>query len=225
MRVGFAKVTKLTDFWGRIITLVTGGAYKHTEIVFSAETTQWYIEYLIRSRRDFYEVWIQESWDQLRSARENANLPPYPIHISELPLHTNLRLCFSSSAMDRGIRFKLIDLEPKKWDFISCDGSQEMEEEVIEWCEIQVGRRYDFLGLAGFILCHLKLVKPDKKKAWCSEITEDVLYQTYHLHGPRTTYKECSKKKRTWYRPPSPVALWKRLSKLPQPVERLVWTK
>jgi len=220
MKVAFAKVTKLTDFWGRVISLITGGPYKHTEIIFSQKASSRYIQKLMHDRPDYFDVWIRNSHYQIRSASERARVIATIDLVTELP---TLRLCFSSSAMDRGVRFKLIDLEPKKWDFISCDGDQEMEKDLIEWCEIQVGRGYDFLGLAGFILCHLKLVKPDHLKVWCSEIIEDALYRTHHLYGPKLFNINCPKAK--WYRPPSPVSLWKHLSKLPQPLRSAIWTK
>jgi len=218
LKIAFARVTKLTDIWGRIITLITGGPYKHTEIVFSKKATYWYMLYLVHARMDYYTVWRRKSQEQIHSACIRTGVQEDKDAIRE----GDLRLCFSSSIQDKGIRLKLIDLEPKKWDFISCDSDLDMERETIAWCEIQVDRKYDLLGLGGFVFCHLKLFKPSRKKAWCSEITEDVLYHTGHLQEDRTSVRQCPKAK--WYRPPSPVALWNRVKKLKQPLESMLWT-
>lgn len=215
MKIGFARVLKLTDFWGQVIKFITGGPYRHTEIVFSKEATEWYVNHLQHRSKDYYNVWLRKSEPQIMSARRRSGIGIDTGFIAAID-EGDLRLCFSSSAQDGGVRLKLIDLEPAKWDFISCEGDLDLEKGVMPWCERLSGKKYDFLGLAGFVFCHLKLFKPHPNKWWCSEITENVLYLTRHLVGPRIQEMPNCKTNR----PPSPFALWKRLSRLPQPLQR-----
>lgn len=72
-------------------------------------------------------------------------------------------LSASSSFLDGGVRFKLIEFKPDHWDFveIECD-----ELAALRWFQAHEGDAYDLFGIVGFI------VRPFKghKRRWvCSE--------------------------------------------------------
>lgn len=69
----------------------------------------------------------------------------------------------SASYMDGGIRFKRIDYDPKKWDFIVL--SPEMEPAARAWFAARDGRAYDLLGNLRFLIGPLPL---SRDKWFCS---------------------------------------------------------
>ena len=73
---------------------------------------------------------------------------------------------FSASPRDGGTRFKAIEFVPERWDFIEVEVRD--ENELREWCKTQDGRKYDWLGILGFIFSIRRL--DDKDKWYCSEI-------------------------------------------------------
>ncbi|MFZ6773021.1 hypothetical protein ACO0LB_09945 [Undibacterium sp. SXout7W] len=73
-------------------------------------------------------------------------------------------LCASSSFMDGGVRFKHIDLDIKKWEFITVP--DELEPAARAWFEQHQGQKYDVLGNVHFIL---SIVVGEKRKWFCSE--------------------------------------------------------
>lgn len=80
--------------------------------------------------------------------------------------------CFTSSPRDGGVRFKQIDINPEHWNRVSITVAAEKEAEIYTWCESQVGLKYDWLGILGFVLpIHFRT-----RRAWyCSEICSYVL--------------------------------------------------
>lgn len=71
---------------------------------------------------------------------------------------------FSSSPRDGGVRFKEIVPQAGSWDFLELDIQ---EDTIREWSETQVGLKYDWSGVARFVLPFL----PSSKDHWfCSEI-------------------------------------------------------
>lgn len=71
--------------------------------------------------------------------------------------------CYSSSNRDGGVRAKVIDLTSGRWDFYELDGD---EKAVLAWFGKHNGDRYDWLGVARFVLPFL----PQFKRRWfCSE--------------------------------------------------------
>lgn len=70
---------------------------------------------------------------------------------------------YSSSGMDGGVRAKKIDFDSSKWDIVhvECDHAQ-----VVRWFERNESKKYDYLGLFGFIF---RVVEGDKDKYFCSE--------------------------------------------------------
>jgi hypothetical protein len=70
----------------------------------------------------------------------------------------------SSSAMDGGIRIKLIDFTADKWDFVDLPAS--LEEGARAWFDLHRGEKYDLLGNAHFVLSPLG---DDRQRWFCSE--------------------------------------------------------
>lgn len=67
----------------------------------------------------------------------------------------------SSSFIDGGVRFKKIDYDPKKWDFIDIDDS--FEDQMRDWFKKHDGAPYDILGNIHFLIP----VVGDDKSSWC----------------------------------------------------------
>lgn len=70
----------------------------------------------------------------------------------------------SSSAMDGGVRFKQIDFDPAKWDFV--DLPIDLASAAEDWFNRHYGQPYDYLGNAHFVL---SAIGDDKRKWFCSE--------------------------------------------------------
>lgn len=70
----------------------------------------------------------------------------------------------SSSAMDGGVRFKAIDFDPEKWDFVELPAH--LADAAWRWFEDHEGQAYDVLGNVHFVL---SAVGDDKRKWFCSE--------------------------------------------------------
>ena len=72
--------------------------------------------------------------------------------------------CMSSSPRDGGIRFKNIDLRPDHWDLVELEGYDPVY--AYNWFKEHEGRKYDFLGILGFVFGPLQ---QDKKRFFCTE--------------------------------------------------------
>jgi hypothetical protein len=70
----------------------------------------------------------------------------------------------SASFMDHGVRFKEIDFDPERWDFIDLPGANEALAEL--WFLTHLGCQYDLLGNVHFLLGP---VRDDRRKYFCSE--------------------------------------------------------
>lgn len=77
---------------------------------------------------------------------------------------------FSSSYRDGGVRFKQIS-NLKNWNILNIEIKN--EEKVREWCEKQVGKKYDLLGVF-MQIPNLSYIE-DRNKWYCSEICSHVL--------------------------------------------------
>ena len=75
--------------------------------------------------------------------------------------------CFSSSSRDGGVRFKFIEFDAGKWDFVDLDVPDFMEPWLRDWCADRVGARYDYLGVLHFPLLW---IRQDRRRWFCSEI-------------------------------------------------------
>jgi len=81
----------------------------------------------------------------------------------------NTYVCYSSSFMDGGVRKKVIDLDPKKWDIIEIDADEAFAK---HWFESHLGCKYDVLGLVGFLI---RIISGKKNRYFCSEALADSL--------------------------------------------------
>lgn len=70
----------------------------------------------------------------------------------------------SSSFMDGGVRFKHIDFDPTKWDFITLPDAY--EDNARKWFASHQGQGYDLMGNLHFVV---GAVSDDKNKWFCSE--------------------------------------------------------
>jgi hypothetical protein len=70
----------------------------------------------------------------------------------------------SASFEDGGVRFKTIDFDPDRWDFV--DLPAHLERDAFVWFEAHRGQPYDLLGNVQFVLAP---VKHDKRRWFCSE--------------------------------------------------------
>ena len=73
-------------------------------------------------------------------------------------------LSASASWMDGGVRFKRIDYDPERWDFVTLPDS--LEPYARDWFERNAGAPYDLMGNVRFVLPWLA----DSERGWfCSE--------------------------------------------------------
>jgi hypothetical protein len=72
-------------------------------------------------------------------------------------------VCASSSQMDGGVRVKLIKLNQDRWDLIEVDFDSDV---AAEWFYARIGKKYDTLGLFGFVW---RRADGHKDKFICSE--------------------------------------------------------
>lgn len=70
----------------------------------------------------------------------------------------------SSSAMDGGVRFKVIEFDPALWDFVDVPAA--LAPAAWAWFDEHAGEAYDLLGNLHFVL---SAVGDDKRKWFCSE--------------------------------------------------------
>lgn len=71
---------------------------------------------------------------------------------------------WSASFEDGGVRSKLIDFDPAKWDLV--DLPAELEQGAEAWFKERRGNKYDLLGNLQFVLAAI----PHSRKRWfCSE--------------------------------------------------------
>jgi hypothetical protein len=84
--------------------------------------------------------------------------------------YSHVELVFSSgraasaSYIDGGVRFKLIEFDPAKWDFV--DLPDELEFPAYDWFTRHRGEKYDLVGNLHFVL---SAVGHDRKRWFCSE--------------------------------------------------------
>lgn len=70
----------------------------------------------------------------------------------------------SSSYMDGGVRFKLIDYKPENWDIIEIP--DHLEERIYKWYDDHKGDKYDLMGNLHFVISAVK----DSSDKWsCAE--------------------------------------------------------
>ena len=72
--------------------------------------------------------------------------------------------CASSSYMDGGVRFKVIDFDPDLWEFVELPKC--LEKAAFQWFIDHRGQPYDLLGNLHFVVAP---VGDNKRKWFCSE--------------------------------------------------------
>lgn len=88
---------------------------------------------------------------------------------SHVELQFSDGICFSASKRDGGTRFKKIDVIPEHWAKINVNCN---ENKIRDWCQNQLGCKYDLLGVLGLAL-HIKY--KNKKQWFCSELVGEAL--------------------------------------------------
>ena len=92
-------------------------------------------------------------------------------------------LCYSSSVSDHGVRAKRIVLDHKHWDIIEIDADIG---KVHEWFNKNNGKKYDFLGLVGFLI---RIIPGEKTRFFCSEAVAAMLgYKDPWRFSPNALY-------------------------------------
>jgi len=98
--------------------------------------------------------------------------------------HVELRfsdgMCFSSSFRDKGVRFKNIDIKPERWEILQLNIRDEQEQLLREWASKHIGKKYDFLGIFGFVI---GTRIQNKKKWYCSEVCAATLKSCMPVYG------------------------------------------
>ncbi|MBQ9600854.1 MAG: hypothetical protein IJR46_02470 [Neisseriaceae bacterium] len=78
--------------------------------------------------------------------------------------------CYSSSARDKGVRCKAMELPSDKWDLISLPESFSIY--ALKLFKETQGEKYDYLGVMRFIL---PFIEPSQTRWFCSEWCAEVL--------------------------------------------------
>lgn len=104
-------------------------------------------------------------------------------------------LWLSSSPRDGGVRYKDIEVDFTKWDFVAVPVNAEKFTAASTWGAAQVGKKYDWLGI--FLSQVIPLCIEDPKKFFCSEFCIKFFQHLGYLkevvpqaHGPNGFYRE-----------------------------------
>jgi len=81
----------------------------------------------------------------------------------------NICECTTSSPRDGGVRLKNMQLPPDKWQLIPLHGYSRAN--VIDFYALHVGKKYDWLGVLGFVL----RTKQSPNRYFCSEYVAEFL--------------------------------------------------
>ena len=77
-------------------------------------------------------------------------------------VHDDVYKCYSSSAMDGGVREKIMPIRTDSWDIFEYDSDPSI---AIQWFAHNKGKKYDYLGLLGFLI---RPIPGDKSRLFCS---------------------------------------------------------
>lgn len=88
---------------------------------------------------------------------------------------------FSADPRDSGVRYKCIEFDISKWDFVNMELDTFDENMVRRWCNSKVGRGYDWLGI--ILGQAIPLGIDDSARYFCSEICVGALQQAGRLKG------------------------------------------
>jgi uncharacterized protein YycO len=91
---------------------------------------------------------------------------------------------WSSSFQDGGVRFKDISYShPERWNDITFVISDNVNAKLLEFCEANVGKKYDWLGVLAFIIP----VKQSHNRLFCSEAIVKAFQHVNLLGGLRAS--------------------------------------
>ncbi len=94
--------------------------------------------------------------------------PKNEAQYSHVELVFSNNVAFSSSECDGGTRFKVIEWNPKHWDFVEVKVTEEQERKIQEFCTKENGQAYNWIGIffAQFLNFNI-----NRKGDWfCSQI-------------------------------------------------------
>lgn len=95
------------------------------------------------------------------------------------------RLCYSSSPRDGGVRKKIIELEPNKWDLVAVPWLQSSQ--ALRVFEKYSGSEYDLLGVLVGQLFNAPI--HDRDKCFCSELVAEMLgFEQPWRYSPASLY-------------------------------------
>lgn len=83
--------------------------------------------------------------------------------------------CLSASWLDGGVRIKRMSLPASKWRVYTVHST----EDIYPWAARNVGKKYDWFGLLGFVLPR---IRGKKQSYFCSEVGAEII-------GLREPYK------------------------------------
>ena len=99
------------------------------------------------------------------------------------PQQSKMYTCFSASNRDGGVRKKIMELPPERWDLVELEISLE---EVMAFFEKTKGLKYDLIGALGVVL----RIKDSKTKYFCSEWCAECLgIDKPYRFSPNSLYK------------------------------------
>lgn len=100
--------------------------------------------------------------------------------------------CWSASFMDGGVRRKMIELDPAHWVIVPATLSPEDEAAAVAWFAEHNGKKYDTLGLVGFLW---RPFSGSDSKWFCSEALAAALgFQDSWRFCPNTLHASVTRK-------------------------------
>lgn len=100
--------------------------------------------------------------------------------------------CYSSSARDKGVRLKVMDLPSDKWELVPVQIVNERE--TIGRFNFAINRKYDYKGVLRFALPFLS---SGADKWFCSELVAYMLkYPSPHSYTPKDLYESLTGKRK-----------------------------
>ena len=81
----------------------------------------------------------------------------------------NTYVGYTSSFNDGGVRKKVIEFDPAKWDIIEVVADDKF---ALDWFAAHEGCKYDVLGLVGFLI---RIIPGKKNRYFCSEAVATML--------------------------------------------------
>lgn len=81
-------------------------------------------------------------------------------------------MSYSSSLRDGGVRKKIIDFDPDRWDIFSITNNQDVKEKALQWFKENEGKAYDYRNLVRYVL---PFVGHNKSQFVCYEACGNML--------------------------------------------------